>query len=200
MADLTQNDIGFGRAPALIVVDMINGFTDPACPLGSSCESVIGANQQLLAVFRARAWPIFFTSVVYDNDNQARVFRDKVPALNVLQAGSKWVEIDPAMARQANEPVIKKHWASGFHGTDLHSRLQALGVDSLVVTGLTTSGCVRATAVDGLQYDYRVVVAADAVGDRNQDAHQANLFDLAAKYTQVKDNNEVMSVLNAIEE
>ncbi len=196
--DLRQNDIAFGRQPALIVVDIINGFTDPACLLGHKCEAVVEANQELLSIFRKYAWPIFFTTVVYENDHQARVFREKLPALNVLQAGSKWVEIDSAMARRVEEPVIKKHWASGFHGTDLHERLQALGVDSLLVTGLTTSGCVRATAVDGLQNDYRVIVAADAVGDRNQQAHEANLFDLAAKYTEVKNNSELITLLNAI--
>jgi len=134
--------------------------------------------------------------VIYHNDQQAKVFRYKVPALNVLTPESKWVEIDPAMSRQANEPIIEKQWASGFHKTDLDQQLTALGVDSLVVTGLTTSGCVRATAVDGLQYDYAVVVAADAVDDRNQQAHEANLFDMNAKYTGVQNSDEIIASLS----
>jgi nicotinamidase-related amidase len=93
---------------------------------------------------------------------------------------------------------VEKQWASGFFKTDLDESLRALGVDSLVVTGLTTSGCVRATAVDGLQHDYRVVVPAEAVGDRNQDAHRANLFDLNAKYADVLDLECVLELLEEL--
>jgi len=194
--DLEKASITLAAKPALIVVDMINGFTDPECPLGTKANSVVEANVRLLTAFRARRLPIFFTQVIYHNDQQAKVFRYKVPALNVLTPESKWVEIDPAMSRQANEPIIEKQWASGFHKTDLDQQLTALGVDSLVVTGLTTSGCVRATAVDGLQYDYAVVVAADAVGDRNQQAHEANLFDMNAKYTGVQNSDEIIASLS----
>ena len=151
LSNLHQNQLGLGRSPALLVVDMINGFTDPACPLGSNCPEVVAANIELLTAFRDRALPIFFTSVVYHNDQQASVFRAKVPALNVLTPGSHWVDIDSRMGRLASEPLVEKQWASAFYGTDLNSQLRALDVDSLVVTGLTTSGCVRASAVDGLQ-------------------------------------------------
>jgi len=196
--DLEKTSIPLGQSPALVVVDMINGFTDPECPLGSQADDVVSANQRLLEAFRARDLPIFFTKVVYCNDQQAPIFRQKVPALNVLSAGSKWVEIDPAMNRQANEVIIEKHWASGFHKTTLDAQLKALGVDSIVVTGLTTSGCVRATAVDGLQNDYAVIVAEDAVGDRNQQAHKANLFDLDAKYTGVQSSDENIASLSNV--
>lgn len=193
--DLEKNTIGPGKKPALIVVDMINGFTDPACALGHECPDVIAANQRLLTAFRAKALPVFFTTVVYNDDEQASVFRAKLPALNVLQVGSKWVDVDPAMNRQVDEVLIEKQWASGFHATDLNEQLLAAGIDSLVVTGLTTSGCVRATAVDGLQFDFKVTVASDAVGDRNADAHKANLFDLQAKYADVKTSDEIISSL-----
>ena len=195
MADLEHSDQGLGDKPALVLVDMICGFTDPECPLGTDCPEVIEANRQLLAAFRARQLPIFFTTVVYSDENQASVFRQRLPALNVLQAGSKWVQVDPRMERQVGETLIEKHWASGFHKTDLDQRLRAEGVNSLVVTGLTTSGCVRATAVDGLQYNYAVVVASDAVGDRNTEAHQANLFDLQAKYADVASSQEIIDNL-----
>lgn len=193
--DLERNEMGLGDLPALLLVDMICGFTDPDCPLGHACPEVIEANQKLLKAFRQRGLPVFFTTVVYRSEQQARVFRDRVPALNVLTPDSKWVEVDPAVKPLSDEVLIEKQWASGFRGTNLDSQLRALNVDSLVVTGLTTSGCVRATAVDGLQYDYRVVVAEDAVGDRNQDAHRANLFDLGAKYTDVKTSSEIISSL-----
>jgi maleamate amidohydrolase len=196
--DLGKNNLGLATKPALIVVDMINGFTDPKCPLGSDCEDVVAANCELLDVFRAKGLPVFFTTVVYHNDQQATVFRAKVPALNLLQSGSHWVAVDPKMLRTDNEPLIEKQWASAFHKTDLDSQLRALGVDSLVITGLTTSGCVRASAVDGLQNNYQVVVAREAVGDRNPVAHEANLFDLGAKYADVQAVKEITAFLLAL--
>lgn len=174
---------------------MINAFTDPACPLGSDVGSVVTANQCLLEVFRAKGLHVFFTTVIYHDENQALVFRSRVPALNVLKPGSHWVEIDPRLQPAPGETVIEKQWASAFFRTDLAERLRAAAADSLIVTGLTTSGCVRATAVDGLQHDYRVVVPAEAVGDRNQEAHLANLFDLNAKYADVLKLKEVLGFL-----
>ena len=105
------------------------------------------------------------------------------------------MRVHAALAPKANEPVIEKHWASAFFGTDLQARLTAAGADSLVVCGLTTSGCVRATAVDGLQHDYRVVVPREAVGDRDAAAHEANLFDLDAKYADVVSMDELFQLL-----
>lgn len=193
--NLERNSLGLGRKPALIVVDMINGFTDPACPLGCACPDVIAANASLLQVFHQCDLPVYFTTVVYHNKDEARVFRDRLPALNVLTPDSNWVKVDKRLEMQPEDELIVKRWASAFHRTDLDQRLRAQGVDSLVVTGLTTSGCVRATVVDGLQYDYRVVVPREAVGDRNREAHQANLFDLNAKYADVVPLAEVISAL-----
>ncbi|MBT6115020.1 isochorismatase family protein [Porticoccaceae bacterium] len=195
LSNLQHNQLGLAQSPALLVVDMINGFTDPDSPLGTHCPDVVAANIELLAAFRNSGRPIFFTTVVYYDDQQASIFRAKVPALNVLQSGSRWVAIDSRMERQVSEPLIEKQWASAFFGTDLSKQLRALAVDSLVVTGLTTSGCVRASAVDGLQNNFQVVVAREAVGDRNLDAHQANLFDLNAKYADVLGVDEIISRL-----
>jgi maleamate amidohydrolase len=183
--DLDRNSLGLGTKPALIVVDMINGFTDASSPLGSNCPDVVAANAILLQLFREQGFPVFFTTVVYHSEEQARVFRDRIEALNVLQPGTHWVAVDPALAPCEGETVLEKQWASAFFGTGLDERLRAVGVDSLVVTGLTTSGCVRATVVDGLQYEYPVVVPREAVGDRNPAAHEANLFDMNAKYADV---------------
>lgn len=197
MADLQRQSLGLGHKPALILVDMIRGFTDPACPLGSEADEMVQANQQLLAVFRQQGWPVLFTTVVYRRPDQAKVFRERVPALNVLTPGSDWVQIDPRLARRDDEPLVEKQWASGFFATNLHSQLTALGADSLIITGLTTSGCVRATVIDALQHDYRVVVPREAVGDRNPAAHEANLFDMNAKYADVQNLSEVLSQLEA---
>jgi nicotinamidase-related amidase len=159
---------------------------------------VVEANRRLLAAFRSKKLPVFFTTVVYHNEQQARVFRDRVPALELLKPDSHWIEVDPRLEPHAGEHIVEKQWASGFFKTDLDESLRGLGVDSLVVTGLTTSGCVRATAVDGLQYDYKVIIPAEAVGDRNQDAHRANLFDLNAKYADVLDLASVLTIIKAL--
>jgi nicotinamidase-related amidase len=195
MSDLDRQGQGLGQRPALLLVDVIRGFTDPACPLGSEADAVVAACARLLSSFRERALPVFYTTVIYRDDHQARVFRDRLPALNLLTPESPWAEVDPRLAPRAGEPVIEKRWASAFFGTDLAERLRAAGADSLVVAGLTTSGCVRATAVDGLQHDYRVVVPCEATGDRNPDAHAANLFDLNAKYADVLDLAAVLRLL-----
>lgn len=198
MPDLARRPQGLGRRPALLLVDLIKGFTDPACPLGTEVDAVVEANRTLLTLFRAKQLPVFFTTVVYRDQNQARVFRDRLPALEVLTPGSAWVEVDSRLAPLPGEAVIEKQWASGFFKTGLNALLREQGVDSLVVTGLTTSGCVRATAVDGLQHDYRVVVPRQAVGDRNAEAHEANLFDMDAKYADVLELKDVLSVLEML--
>ena len=195
MSNLACRSQGLGRKPALLLVDLIKGFTDPACPLGAQVDAVVEANSRLLATFRTRHLPVVFTTVIYHDDTQARVFRDRLPALDVLKPGSAWVEVDERLQPLPGEPVIEKLWASGFFKTGLDAWLRAQAVDSLVVTGLTTSGCVRATAVDGLQHEYRVVVPREAVGDRNAAAHAANLFDLNAKYADVLDLEKVLSLL-----
>lgn len=198
MADLDRKSQGLGRRPALLLVDLIEGFTDPDCALGSAAHSVVEASRRLLDAFRDKGLPVAFTTVVYHDDHQARVFRDRVPALELLKPGTRWVRIDSRVAPGPGEPVFEKQWASAFFKTGLDDYLRDQQVDSLVVTGLTTSGCVRASAVDGLQHDYRVVIAAEAVGDRNEDAHRANLFDLNAKYADVLDLQRVLAMIEAL--
>ena len=196
--DLQRHAVGLGKRPALLLVDMINGFTDPACPLGSECAGVLAANRRLLDAFRAAGLPVYFTTVIYRDAQQARVFRQRLPALDVLQPASKWVQVDAALARRDDEDLIEKRWASAFFATDLAERLQQAAVDSLVVTGLSTSGCVRASVLDGLQHDYPVVVPREAVGDRNPEAHAANLHDMHAKYADVVSVEDVLQHLEKL--
>ena len=198
MADLDRKSQGLGARPALLLVDLIESFTDPDCPLGCAAEGVVEANRRLLGAFRGKGLPVAFTTVVYRDEQQARVFRDRVPALEILKPGTRWVNIDERVAPAPGEPVFEKCWASAFFKTGLDDYLRGRGVDSLVVTGLTTSGCVRASAVDGLQHDYRVVIPAEAVGDRNEEAHRANLFDLNAKYADVLDLQQVLTMIEAL--
>lgn len=193
--DLQRNSLGLGNRPALLLVDMIVGFTSSRCPLGTDCPDVVKANRVLLDRFRSLALPVVFTTVVYHHESEAPVFRNRIKPLNLLTPDSEWVQVDPRLSPRQGEPVIGKQWASSFHRTNLDDWLKEQGVDSLVVTGLTTSGCVRATVVDGLQYDYPVVVPREAVGDRNPEAHKANLFDMHAKYADVMSLTETMDLL-----
>ncbi|MFT5139214.1 MAG: maleamate amidohydrolase [Lysobacterales bacterium] len=198
MPDLSRQSQGLGKRPALVLVDMIQGFTNPASALGTQVDAVVDANRILLESFRQHGLPVFFTTVTYRDETQAAVFRARVPALNELVAGSQWVKVDRRLSPRANETVIEKCWASGFFKTNLDQLLRDKERDSIVVTGLTTSGCVRATAVDGLQYDYRVVVPREAVGDRNLQAHEANLFDMHAKYADVMALQDVLDAIKSL--
>jgi maleamate amidohydrolase len=178
---------GLGDRPALVVVDMSVAFTDPESPLACDLEQVVRAAGRLLDAARRAGLPVVYTTVAYDEEGRQRAaaFIAKVPALSTLAAGSHWVEIDPRIAPRAGEPVLTKLYASAFFGTELASLLAAAGCDSVIVTGASTSGCVRATAVDALQHGYRTVVPREAVGDRDAGAHEANLYDIDAKYGDV---------------
>jgi maleamate amidohydrolase len=188
---------GFGRRPALLVIDVNVGFTDPASPLLCDLEGVVAAIDRLLGEARRAALPVVYTTVAYGEGDRiaAAAFIDKVPALLTLAAGSRWVEIDPRIAPQPGEPVLNKLFASAFFGTPLASLLTATGCDSVIVTGASTSGCVRATVVDALQHGYRPVVPREAVGDRDPAAHEANLYDIDAKYGDVVALDEVVAHL-----
>lgn len=191
---------GFGARPALIVIDVNVGFTHPDSPLVCDLESVVGAIGRLLDAGRAARIPIVYTTVEYSEGDQvaAKAFIDKIPVLTTLAAGSRWVEIDPRIAPGPGEPVLKKLFASSFFGTPLQALLTAHDVDTLIVTGASTSGCVRATAVDAIQHAFRPIVPREAVGDRNVEAHEANLYDIDAKYGDVVSLDETLEYLAAV--
>lgn len=187
---------GMGTHPALVIVDVVVGFTDPECPLGSEADAVVAANTKLMNAFHQASLPVVLTTVIYRSESQATVFRARVPALNLLTPESKWVKFDPRLPIAPSDLQLEKRHASGFHGTELDDWLKAKKVDSVVVTGLTTSGCVRATAVDGLQNNYRVLVPREACGDRDEQAHEANLYDLNAKYADVVSVADILASLS----
>jgi maleamate amidohydrolase len=191
---------GFGQSPALIVVDVNVAFTDRASPLVCDLEEVVHAIRDLLDEARRAGIPVVYTTVSYSEADRrtAAAFIDKVPALLTLEAGSPWVEIDPRIAPRPDEPVLNKLFASAFFGTPLASLLASAGCDSLIVTGASTSGCVRATVVDALQHGYRPIVPREAVGDRNRDAHEANLYDIDAKYGDVVSVDDVVAHLGEL--
>ncbi len=191
---------GSGGRPALIVVDMTLGFTDPESSLACDLEGPVENISKLLEVAREIGIPVVFTTVAYKESDKltAAAFIEKVPALLTLEAGTRWAEIDPRIAPRETEPVLNKLFASGFFGTPLGALLTAAGVDTLIVTGASTSGCVRATAVDALQYGFRPVVPREAVGDRNPDTHEANLYDIDAKYGDVVRVDDALQYLQRI--
>jgi nicotinamidase-related amidase len=176
---------GFGSRPAVLVVDLLKGFTDTESPLGANLDVVVESTRALLDCARDAAVPVIFTTVVYDDANEraAAVFMRKVPALSVLRPGSRWIEVDARLGRRDGEPVLAKAFASAFFGTPLASMLA--GHDTLIVCGASTSGCVRATVVDALQHGLAPIVPRECVGDRWPAAHEANLYDMQAKYADV---------------
>lgn len=190
--------VGYGERPAVLVVDLIVAFTDMECPLASDLDGPVEATVRILEVARRRHFPILFTTVEYDKSmKDAGLFPAKVPSLKWLIEGSRWTNLDPRLARQAGEIIIRKKYASAFFATDLSSQLSTQHVDTVILTGATTSGCIRASAIDALQYGYRAIVPAEAVGDRAELPHQANLFDIDAKYGDVVGLKEVLDYLES---
>jgi len=190
------NDAGFGDAPALLVIDLVNAFTDPGTNLGSELDGVVARAGALLAAFRERDLLRYFTTVAYEEFcGDAGMFIEKVLALRDLRLGTEAVEVDDRVAPEGEERVVLKKYASAFFGTDLATELTTHGVDTLVIAGVTTSGCVRATAVDSLQHGYRTIVPRDAVGDRAEGPHRANLLDIDAKYGDVVTTEDVLAHL-----
>jgi nicotinamidase-related amidase len=192
--DRTYSRAGFGARgprganPAIVVVDLSRGFTEARWPTGSDLTAVVAATDELLAVAHDVGAPVLFTTIAYDVadvEGGGVAWLAKAPGLGILRAGSELVEIDPRLRRRPQDPLIVKKGASAFFGTDLAAALVALGGDSVVVCGATTSGCVRATCVDAIQSGFPVMVPLECVGDRAPGPHEANLFDIDAKYGDV---------------
>lgn len=195
-----QRGGGVGLRPALVVIDMNNAFTDPASPLVCELDDTIAAIRTLLDAARRAEIPVVYTTVAYGEGDKltAKAFIEKVPALLTLEAGSRWTEIDDRIAPRPSEPVLNKLYASAFFGTPFASLLASHQCDSVIVTGASTSGCVRATAVDVLQYGYRPVVPREAVGDRDPAAHDAALHDIDLKYGDVVSLDECLTALEGL--
>jgi maleamate amidohydrolase len=190
-----------GSRPAVLVVDFSRGFTDPASTMGSDLTSEVEATTRLLDVARAKGIPVVFTTIGFESNlKDGSLWLQKAPGLAELQIGGKWVEIDPRLQRGEDEVVILKKGASAFFGTNLPSVLVSQNVDTIVLCGATTSGCIRATAVDLLQYGYPTLVPRECVGDRAQAPHEANLVDIQAKYADVVPVEDALSYLENVGE
>jgi nicotinamidase-related amidase len=188
-----------GSRPAVLVVDFSRGFTDPESTMGSDLTEEVGATNRLLAAARERGIPVIFTTIGFEaNLKDGSLWLQKAPGLAELQVGGKWVEIDPRLERREDEVVILKKGASAFFGTNLPSVLVSESVDTIVLCGATTSGCIRATAVDLLQYGYPTLVPRECVGDRARAPHEANLIDIQAKYADVVSVEDALSYLERV--
>jgi maleamate amidohydrolase len=191
--------VTMGDRPAVLVVDFSCGFTDPACALGSDLSAEVEATRRLLDAARAKGLPVIFTTIGYEPSlTDGGLWLQKVPALGDLQVGGEWVEIDPRLERREEETVVLKKGASAFFGTNLAAILVSQGIDSVVLCGATTSGCIRATAIDLLQHGFPALVPRECVGDRAQAPHEANLFDIQAKYADVVSLNEALAYIESV--
>src|SRR5581483_11228112 len=173
-------DVGFGDRPALLVVDMLEAFTDPSSPFGADVTSTVDEISRLLQAARQANLPIYFSTCHASFEPVGQAWLKKIPSQRLLEPGSHWVEIDSRLRPQAEEMVFAKHFASCFFGTSLSADLAAAGVDTLVVAGMVTSGCVRATVVDAVSHGLHAIVPEEAVADRVLLPHLASLFDIDA--------------------
>lgn len=190
------NRIEPGQRPAFLVVDFINGFTDPAYACGADCDAAVAATATLLAAARIAETPVIFSTIVFDPARaSSSVWLAKMPAMKCLTPGSSAVEVDRRLTMQDTDILLTKTATSCFTGTDLSTVLVQMGVDTLVIAGATTSGCVRASAVDGCMSGLRVFVPRDCVADRASGPHEASLFDIQAKYGEVIDLDTAIAIV-----
>jgi len=193
--------LGFGRRPALVVIDFIKAYTTPGSAFYSpDVVSAVDASVELINSARDRQVPVIYTKVLFQVGGfDGGLFVKKIPALTKLVDGEPLAEIDPKITPVAGDIVIVKNYASVFFGTSLASMLTAHGIDTVILIGCSTSGCVRASAVDGIQHGFRVIVPRDCVGDRVAQVHDANLFDIDAKYGDVVGKSDVLDYLKTLE-
>jgi nicotinamidase-related amidase len=190
--------MGFGERPALVVIDVIRAFTDSSLPLGSNLDNQITAIARLMTVAHQRKVPVIMATIAYDDADlkSLTVWSLKHKGgVATLREASKNSGFDPRLPLRGTETVLRKNYASCFFGTDLVPRLVAYDVDTLLITGCSTSGCVRATAVDAMQNGFRPMVVRDAVGDRRKAAHEQSLADIDAIYGDVVSLNETLEYL-----
>ena len=191
--------VGFGARPALLIIDFINAFNNPEQLGGGNIREAIDNTAQLLALARHLELPIAFTSHVYAEDgSDDNVFLRKLPGTCILRPGTRETEIVGELEPRPGERVLRKHYPSGFFGTDLASWLTVRGADTAIVTGCTTSGCVRATVVDAMCHGFRPIVPRECSGDRAIGPHEANLFDMDQKYADVMSLEEVKDELSVL--
>jgi len=199
-AGVFDGRIGFGKRAAVLVVDFIRAYTTPGAPLyAAPVVEAVRQTVDVLATARRKGVLVIYTRVIYSPSGvDGGIFVQKVPVLRTMVEGEPLAEIVPALLPTSGDIILNKQYASAFFGTSLAAMLTAQGVDTVIVTGCSTSGCVRATAVDGMQYGFRVIVPRECVGDRRVEPHEANLFDINSKYGDVVSRAETLAWLEAL--
>ena len=200
-AGVWDNRLGFGRKTALLVIDLLQGYTLKGAPLfAPGVVKAVAEMPALLAAARARKMPIIHTRVFYNPADFADggIWIKKAPVLKSLVPGNKYAQFCKGVEPRKGELVIVKNYASCFFGTSLAATLTAMGADTVMITGCTTSGCIRASAVDAVQNGFRPIVVRECVGDRHDGPHEANLFDINAKYGDVISKAEAMKYIKGL--
>ena len=191
--------IGFGRRPALILIDFVQAYFEPSCALYAGVETALASALRLQAIAREAGIPVIYTNVVYAaGGRDGGRFFQKSPVLENFVAGNPMGAWPKGLAVRSGELVLSKQYPSAFFGTSLASTLTAMGVDTLIHTGLSTSGCVRATCVDSCSHGFIPIIVREAVGDRHAAPHEANLFDMDAKYADVVSEAETAAYLKTL--
>ena len=191
--------VTLGKQPGVLVVDFSCGFTDPECTLGADMTAEVEATKRLLGAAREKGLPVIFTTIGFEASlKDGGLWMQKVPSLADLQLGGRWVDIDPRLDPREDEIVMVKKGASAFFGTNLVAVLNSEGIDTVILCGATTSGCVRATAIDLLQNGWPAIVPRECVGDRAQAPHDANLFDINAKYADVVPLEDALAYVESV--
>lgn len=194
-----DGSLGFGDRPALILIDFVQAYFEESSPFFANVEGTLESALRIREAAREAAVPVIYTNVVYQTDGlDGGVFFRKVPALQAFVAGNPLGGWPDGLLPASDEVVMSKQYPSAFFGTSLAAMLTASKVDTLIITGLTTSGCVRATCVDAVSSGFIPIVVSDACGDRHEAPHQANLFDMQAKYADVVDEQAVLTELKRL--
>lgn len=190
--------LGFGTSPALLIIDMCMAYLDPAAPLYAGVEAEAQNIGRLLAGFRSADRPVIHTRVEYvPGGADGGLFYKKIAALSCFDKGNPLGDPPRELMPLEGEVVVTKQYASAYFGTSLASTLSALACDSVVITGVSTSGCVRASALDTIQNGFIPLVVEDACGDRDESVHKANLFDLSAKYADLVSTDQILEKLQS---
>lgn len=191
---------GFGQRPALVLIDLVEAYFDEKSPLYADVASALASALRVRQAAHDRNVPVILTNVVYDKGGRdGGRFFEKAPVLRCFERGSPLGQWPKGLEVRDDELVISKQYPSIFFGTSLASTLVSAGVDQLLLTGLTTSGCVRASCVDSVSHGFRTAIVADACGDRATGPHEANLFDMDAKYADVINEGEALSYLRNVD-
>ena len=191
-----ENRLGFGKRPALILVDFVQAYFDPACDLYASVDEALASALRVRDAARSVGVPVIYTNVVYHKHalNGGRFYQKAKPLRHFLE-GSPMGAWPEGLKVRDDELVVSKQYPSAFFGTSLAPTLTTWGIDTLVITGLTTSGCVRATCLDACCHGFIPIVISEACGDRHRAPHEANLFDMNAKYADVVSETEALVYL-----